>query len=554
MSLPTQRYDEAIERLEQMESGDTFTPYRYTPIDYITKYLDWTPWGDADSGQVKILDAYTLALRQQHERYDYEQGNITADQLEYWQPDEVIKSWISVDAGHTVGKTKVAAGIVSHFFDCFPPAIVYCFAPTNEQINLLLFKEIRVDREGKQELRGEVMEVPAIKYKGNHFARGKATNNAKNAGTERTQGQHNDYMLFVLDEAEGIPSFVWDAVDSMTSSGIAHIVLVLRNPRTTTCKAHKIRKDKKVEAMRISCLEHPNVIQGKTVVAGVTRQWVNDKVDKYCTEVDEHDPDKYTFELPYRAGTIYQPHDILFLWRVLGIASANVSGNTFCPTGRYEAAQKRTEPTESLPTDKTHAGIGVDVARFGTDKGSIWGSAFGKAWRVAQLSKKDTNEYVRIIKAECIRLARLGIKHMSIRVDGGGGFGGGVVDRLIIDEDLKELFDSFEVLEVHFNGKPQYMPVSAERDNIQPKDMVTQLYFDASERLKRIALIDPPDELEIDLTERTFKVVLVKGVDKLKLEDKEKFRDLQGGRSPDDGDAFVLAVGKVKGKSRLLFA
>jgi hypothetical protein len=153
------------ERRRRGRNGESpFVQYRFEPIRYITDKLGWHPWaGDADHpGQVEVLQAYELALRQLHERYDYEQGNLPLDQLQYWTPGQVIKNRIRVEAGHTIGKTMAASGIFSHFFDTCPPAIIYSFAPSYEQINDLLWKEIRTARR-RNKLPGRVLETPELK-------------------------------------------------------------------------------------------------------------------------------------------------------------------------------------------------------------------------------------------------------------------------------------------------------------------------------------------------------------------------------------------------------
>ena len=60
--------------------------YRFEPVRYIREKLGWEPWaGDAEHpGQVEVIAAYELALRQLHERDDYEQGEIAEDDLQYW--------------------------------------------------------------------------------------------------------------------------------------------------------------------------------------------------------------------------------------------------------------------------------------------------------------------------------------------------------------------------------------------------------------------------------------------------------------------------------------
>lgn len=519
---------EKLKSKAQKSNNSRFASYRFAPADYISSFLGWTPW----ARQREILDAYTLALRQQHERDGYEKGQIPLDDLEYWQPGAIIKNWIAVDAGHNVGKTKIAAGIVSHFFDCFAPSITYCFAPNSEQINDLLFKEIRVDRRGK-DLPGEVMEEPRIKYLGNHFVKGKATDNAKGAGTERAQGQHGQYLLFVMDEAEGIPGFIWDAVKSMASGGIV-IVLILRNPRTTTCQAHKVRRQDNATTFRISCLDHPNVLEDREVIPGsVRRQYVLDMLEG-CEQVTEHNPDDYTFELPWQPGIIYQPSTEC-LWRVLGIASSKAVDDTFCPPGRYETAQHR-DPYDG--DDPEEAWLGIDAARYGNDKGTIYVRHAGRVRKESEISKQDGFEYYLRAKEACLDLHALGVRRVWVRLDAGGGYHSTCVDNLNRDDELHGLFDVFEVIEVHNNGTPS--------DADKFADTVTEMYYYAGEALKALRLDTPSAKLETDLCERkyeyTIKTVGSKTrLDVKKLGSKEKFK-AEYGRSPDDGDGFALAV------------
>ena len=518
------------ERRRRGLSGKSrFEQYRFEPIRYIIDKLGWHPWaGDADHpGQVEVLQAYELALRQLHERYDYEQGNLSADQLQYWTPGQVIKNRIRVEAGHTVGKTKISSGIFSHFFDTCPPAIIYSFAPSYEQINDLLWKEIRTDRRTAN-LPGRVLEVPELKLGGNHFAKGRATNDSHGRGTERVQGQHGKYLMFIVDEAEGVADFVFDAIESMSSGGIA-IVLMLANPRARTSKFYKQRTREDVANFRISCVWHPNVLADREVVPGaVRREYVENMVRDHCEIVGAHNADQHTFELPWRPGVIYKP-DAECMFRVLGIAPANLSDNTFVTVGRYEAACKR-EPVSHEPTK---ARIGIDVARYGTDAGTIYCQHDGAVWREASIQGQDTNAYLDKLRLLLERLHANGVTCVDIRVDGGGGYASGIIDPLKIDMGLRKKFSDVILREVHNNGEP------SDKDGYS--DLGTEMYAQAGETIKGIAIRRPPPLLESDLTERTFRFVNKSGVSVKKLTDKEQFK-AKHGRSPDDGDGFVLCV------------
>lgn len=525
-----------LRKREKINGGkveNPFAEYRFDPVRYIIEKLGWYPWaGDEEHpGQVELLEAYALSLRQQHERLAYEQGEVSEMELRYWQPGQVIQNRFRVESGHGIGKTKISAGIVSHFFDTCDPSIIYTFAPSYPQINDLLWKEIRVDRQARK-LPGRVLESPELKYKGDHFAKGRATDNAHGRGTEKVQGQHGKYLMFVLDEAEGIADYVFSAVEAMTTGGIA-IVLMLANPRTRTSKFYKQRNRTDTRSFRISCIYHPNVLANREIVPGaVRRDYVLKMVENHCEVVTEHSEDDHTFELPWQPGIIYRP-DTEFLFRVLGIAPANSAVDTFVPVGRYEAATKR-EPSP-MAGEHTWARMGVDVARYGNDMGTLYVRHNGRVWRAAQFAQLDTNAYIRAIRDEAKRLRAMGVTNLHVRVDAGGGFGSGVVDPLKIDLDLVNAFGEFKMIEVYFNGTPH--------DEKAYADIATEMYGEAAETLKGIAVLRPPETLEVDLTERKYDWVNKAGVSVKRLESKEVFRKPdRAGRSPDDGDGFVLAV------------
>lgn len=510
--------------------------YRLAPHAYIVEQLGWTPWAgdDAHPGQAEITTAYARALRQQLERQAYEAGTAAEADLVDWRPGERVMNTIRVEAGHTVGKTTLAAGLVSHFFDTFTPSIVYCFAPGHDQINDLLFKEIRKQRAGKG-LPGRVLATPEIKLAGDHFVKGRATNDSHGTGTERVQGQHGPHLMFVIDEAEGVPGFVYDAIASMSSGGLV-VVLMFANPRTRTSEFHRQAASATTANFRMSCVYHPNVLAGRELVPGaVRRDYVESMIDngrvRHCEVVSVHEPDNHTFELPWRPGVIYRP-DAEFMFRVLGIAPANVADNTFVPVGRFEAAKAR-EPAEHEPEI---ARLGVDAARYGKDSGTLYARWNGRVWREAQFPQQDTGVYYRAVRTLALELKAQGVTSLHVRVDGGGGFGGGVVDRLNEDAALAEQFEDFRVLEVHFGGSPYDAEASF--------DLATEMYDHTAEVLRWVALVDPPAALEADLCERTFKWAKARvddvRVDVRKLTPKDDFKRTHK-RSPDDGDGCALA-------------
>ena len=525
------------EEMDRLLQSEGLRRYRYDPERYIQEQLGWTPWrGDVHGipGQADIIDAYTLALRQMHERDAWEQGELLPSELRYWQPGEVIQNYIRVEAGHTVGKTKLSSGLVNHFFDCFTPSIIYAFAPGERQIRDLLWKEVETDRDGKG-LPGRLLNL-RLEVAANHFAKGVSTNNNGGRGTERVQGQHGKYLMFVLDEAEGLPEFVWNAVDSMASGGIC-IILMLANPRTRSSRFHKIKSRPTVKSFRISCIGHPNCLEGREVVPGaVKRQYVETMLEAHCELTPQHQDDKHTFEVPWRAGEIFLPN-AEFCFRVLGIAPADIADNTLITVGRYEAACARVllPPTDAEKAAKEVWGqFGVDVAGFGKDFGTLYARFRNVVWRAAQLWKQDYDDYARIIKEEALKLRAQGCTHLSLRIDAGGGFGQGVLSHLKKDQEFLKAFPgaNLRIHKVDFGTPPLDAKAYA--------NVVTELYAQAAETLKGIRVENPPAALEADLAERIYEWANIGGVDVKRLEKKTEFKKRHEGRSPDDGDGFVL--------------
>jgi hypothetical protein len=533
LQLPLDRQPGAVEMFRRLyassASGD-FSATRFDPEAYIKTRLGWEPWAGTEEhpGQVEVLEAYTLALRQQHERQKYEAGDEYDPEI--WEPGQIIKSRIRVESGDNNGKTKLASGLVSHFFDHFNPGVAYTFAPSWKQVKRLLWKEIRGDRAGKN-LPGRLLDSCELKDESDrgarHFAVGISTDNAGGHGRENVQGQHVAHTLIVIDEAEGVADFVYEALDNLTSGGV-WIILEIGNPMLRTSRFHKESYRADCVTFRMDTAYHPNVLAGRELVPGAaSRQFVLNMLADHCVKVEAHDADLSTFELPWIEG-IYQP-DSEYMSHVMGLASANVTDKNPVPVGRYEAACKR-QPDGREPHK---ARIGLDCARWGRDNGTGYTNHAGGVRRFAQFVKQDSVSYFLATKREAKRLAGLGVTSLHIRVDAGGGFGSGVTDLLKYDDELIKLFPDYRVIEANFGG--------AAHNKNSYYDAVTEWTYETAESLKGLAVIQPPANLESDLCEREAEPRNVEGRFVRKLEDKDKFRKRLR-RSPDDGDGFVLAA------------
>lgn len=514
-----------------------FLKYQFEPAGYLQEFLGWEPWAgldDAHPGQVEILQACVLAIRQQIEKRAFEKEEITEEQLVFWKPGQVIQNWIRVESGNGIGKTKQIAGAVQWFFDCFN-SIVYTFHTSAKQDELTTWKEIGSDRRGRG-LPGRILTTKLdLPERDDRFAVSRSTSDAQGKGEEKIKGQHNEFLMFVVDEADGVAEYVFKSIETMESGGIS-LVLMTANPRSRSTYFHRLKRFSYVKTLRISSLYHPNVIHGKDLIPGAVRRgFIEKQMEKGVTVVDKHDPEKFTFELPYdvlvsgkllKAGTIFEPKPE-FMWTVLGIAPPTALEKTIISVGLYEAAKARVPEGG----DVTTARVGVDCARSGSDNGTVYIRWQDAVWRAAELVQQDTYSYVEAIRTECLKLAEKGVTSLHIRVD--AGYGSGVIDALRIDAALMLAFADYQVFEVHFGSRAYN---TKDYDNVS-----TEMYYETAESLKGLSILDPPDSLEIDLTEREYKFINRADKTKKILEKKEDFTKRQK-RSPDDGDGFVLAV------------
>jgi len=370
----------------------------------------------------------------------------------------------------------------------------------------------------------------------NHFVKGRATSDAGGKGTERAQGQHNEYLLIVVDEAEGVPDFIWDAITSMTSGGIA-MVIYYRNPRTDNSHAHVMRNNDWVFPITISCLNHPNVVNNMSIIpSSVTRDYIY-KMLETCTRVDEHSDKDFTFELDWQPGIIYKP-SVEWFWRVLGIVPGGEAFDTFVTRATIQEAAERIAIIDYMQM----AQIGIDVARYGGDASTIYLTLGNVTQRVAKIYNFDTIQYFDTVIELVMDLYSKGTRRVSFRIDNTGGYGNGLTDLLSYWFN-RTMFATWNVHEVMFNTVPTLDDMF--------KDTITQLYWYAGQQLKTHVLLDPPSELFDDLSRRPYTYVTSrrdiegnkkKDVELRQLLSKKQFR-AKYHRSSNDGDGCVLSMG-----------
>lgn len=160
---------------------------------------------------------------------------------------------VTIRSGHGTGKSAVSSMVICWFLETHDYAKVPCTAPTAHQLRDILWGELSKWRRHADELssqRGDhsrfwlsklfkltserMYDVTAQEWAA-------VARTARKEAPEALQGFHADHLLFVIDEASGVPEEVFEAAEGALSTPGAR-VLMLGNPTRNTgtfARSHK---------------------------------------------------------------------------------------------------------------------------------------------------------------------------------------------------------------------------------------------------------------------------------------------------------------------------
>jgi hypothetical protein len=126
----------------------------------------------------------------------------------------------SIRSNHGISKTFTAAVIAVTFLNLFMNSIVITTAPTNRQCYDLLWKEIGALYDRFPGLVGTATKAPLrVTASPEWYMVGFSTEKAF-----RIEGYHAPHILWVLDEAKGLPQWLYDAAEGSLTGGNAKIL------------------------------------------------------------------------------------------------------------------------------------------------------------------------------------------------------------------------------------------------------------------------------------------------------------------------------------------
>lgn len=261
-------------------------------------------------------------------------------------------SRVSVRSGHKTGKSKSVAAIAFWFLATRRGARVVLTAPGARQIKSILWREIKLThRQARVPLGGQLFDDPNTGFK---LSDGREILGFSTREPERMAGISGENVLFIIDEASGVPEPIFEAIEGNRAGGASE--LLLSNPTRTSGEFYSSHRSKAkfYKALAISSEETPNVRAGKKLIPGLaTKEWVDEKRKEWP-----------------KGSNLYSLYQV----RVLGDFPDEAS-NAVIPLGRVSNAKARWAEIETeegeAPELTGPLSVGLDVARGGRDNSII---------------------------------------------------------------------------------------------------------------------------------------------------------------------------------------
>ena len=270
----------------------------------------------------------------------------------------------AVQSCHEIGKSYTAALVVVGWLDIWPAgeAFVVTSAPTGGQVKAILWREI-----GKAHSRGGLKgRVNQTEYyldlpdgRETLVAFGKKPDDYSPTAF---QGIHARRVLYVFDEACGMPEALWEAADSLIANDLGK-ALAIGNPDDPTSEFRKIcRPGSEWNVIKIGAFDTPN-FTGEPLPQEIKDQligptYVEEKRKKWAPTW-RWTPDRSRVIPP--EGADPQATNPLWQSKVLGLFPEKLEAGNLIPVSWVEAAQNR-----ELSPDGAHD-LGVDVGAGGDE-------------------------------------------------------------------------------------------------------------------------------------------------------------------------------------------
>jgi hypothetical protein len=430
--------------------------------------------------------------------------------IELWsKQQEIIRSIrdnrrTAVQSGHGIGKSLTASVAASWWVDTHPAdqTLVVTTAPSVKQVHAILWEEIRKIHSGAS-LPGEVQISDNWLIGGRLVGFGRKP---QDHDRDAFQGLHRKYLLVIIDEAAGIPEWLWGSARDI-ATGEHCRMLAIGNPTDPSSYFRRVcRPDSGWNVIKVSVFDSPN-FTGEKVAKTVSEDLTSHKyIEDAKRDLGEGSP----------------------MWkaRVEG-EFPDVDEFSVIPLGWIYQAQQRWQEWDDanrpISPDWRRI-VGADIARFGNDK-TCFAERIGDAFLTPKIMPRaDTMATAAMLSAE------INSDRGDIAVVDTNGVGAGVYDAIKKSNQF--------AMGVNVGNRTSLVDTSGQ---VAFYNLRAAVYWKMREALdparSPTIMLPPDDDLASDLSTPHWKTV---PGGKIVIESKDEIRKRLN-RSPDKGDAVCLA-------------
>ena len=395
-----------------------------------------------------------------------------------------VGAWASIKSGHGVGKTSTLACVGLWFLSVFSDAKVPITSPSKEQLKNTFWPEFRKwHKEMAEPFKSDIditAEKVSIKSRPDTFA---VARTARKENPDALQGFHAEHLLFLVDEASGVPAKIFEVAMGALTTVDTRFALT-GNPALTSGFFYDTHNKE-----------------------GMSDEWI--KLTISCINNSNVDP-----TYPAKIASQYGENSDQYRVRVLGEFPLQ-SAMQFIGEGLITDAIKRyLEVSNNPEIFKNEPKIlGVDVARFGDDSSCVY--LRQGLWSKMLLHEQlDTYALRRKVQNYFVDY------HADLGCIDVGGVGAGVYDGLYNK--------GYPVSPVNFG--------SVAFNTLTYKLRRDEMWGEMKGWLKRGGAIEDIPQLKSDLKVPTYTYTVK---EQTVLESKSSMK-LRGEQSPDIGDALGL--------------
>lgn len=409
----------------------------------------------------------------------------------------------AVRSCHGIGKTFIGSRAALWFFNAFEDSIVVTTAPTFRQVEKMMWKEIRhAHNHSNVRLVGKVLKTPNMTAGDKWYAMGLSTKDP-----DAFQGFHAVHILIIADEASGIPEKIFDAIDGVTTSAHARILL-LGNPTNPLGRFAKSFKDPTTGKIHVSAWDTPNfTMNGIKNAKQLIELGDSGKLETMPIPF----PFLITPMWAYRRAKQWGIDSPMWQTRVEGNFPEDLD-DILIPLYKVEEAMSE-ERRLTIIRNMEQQFTGLDVARFGDDS-TVFATRHGLYWEeLITTNKQDTRQT--FSKAKVMGLFPYLIDDI--------GVGGGVTD-------------SFS--EENLEGYGINVSTAA-KDSETFVNLRSELAWKFRELILSDQVSLPYDE---DLMAQLSNIKFVYRSGRIAVEAKDEIKKRTNGQSPDKADAVFLSI------------